>query len=120
MAVDYRQDIIEIVSHAAGKLADALHLLGLAQLLFQPLLSSDVPEQRQQQGGTAMQLHQRTGIFNREDLAAAKCDPPLDELVNDPVLKSFFVPLEHFIGLFGVGIDYREWLALQLVATHAD
>ena len=33
--LDNRQDVVEIVRHAGGELADGLHLLRLAQLLLQ-------------------------------------------------------------------------------------
>ena len=105
---------------ATGKLTDALHLLGLAQLLFELFLRGDIPKQSQQQRRMSIQAHQRAGIFNREDLAVAKCDPSFDELINNPVLESLLVPLEHFIRLFRVGVNHREWLAFQLVTAHAD
>jgi hypothetical protein len=35
VADDAREDLIEIVSHAAGQLAHHLHFLGLAQLVRQ-------------------------------------------------------------------------------------
>ena len=35
-AEDDGQDVVEVVSDAAGELADRLHLLRLAQLLLQP------------------------------------------------------------------------------------
>ena len=53
-------------------------------------------------------------------MAVAKRDPPFYELINNPVLESLFVPLEHLIRLLGVGVNHGERLALQLVTTHAD
>jgi len=44
MTVDDREDIIKIMGHAAGQLADGLHLLRLTQLIFQSLLPGHVPE----------------------------------------------------------------------------
>ena len=43
IAPDDRQHVVEVVRHAAGELADGLHLLRLAQLLLQCLALGDVP-----------------------------------------------------------------------------
>jgi hypothetical protein len=42
VALDNGEDIIEIVRHTAGKLADRLHFLRLAQLGFEILALRDV------------------------------------------------------------------------------
>ena len=42
MALDDGQDVVEIVGHAGGQLADRLHLLGLAQLGFEVEALGDV------------------------------------------------------------------------------
>jgi hypothetical protein len=39
MAEDDREDVVEIMRHAAGQLADGLHFLRLAQLLLQPFMA---------------------------------------------------------------------------------
>ena len=49
--MDDGQNIVEIMSHAAGQLADGLHLLRLPQLLFEPPLLRDVAEEPEQQQG---------------------------------------------------------------------
>ena len=42
VAEDRREEIVEVVSDAAGERADRLHLLHLAEVLFQPALVGDV------------------------------------------------------------------------------
>jgi hypothetical protein len=39
-----RQNVVEIVRHAAGQLADALHFLGLAELFFQLFAFEERPD----------------------------------------------------------------------------
>ena len=36
VGTDHHQQVVKIVGHAAGKLADCIHFLGLLQLRFQP------------------------------------------------------------------------------------
>jgi len=57
MAVNDRKDIVEIVGHAAGKLADGFHLLRLPQLFLQPFLRHHIPEYAQLQGRPSAQFH---------------------------------------------------------------
>ncbi len=44
VAEDDGEQVVEVVGHAAGQLADRLHLLRLTQLLFQGVLLGNVPE----------------------------------------------------------------------------
>ncbi len=53
VAKDDRQQIVEIVGHAAGESADRLHLLGLQKLRFQPTTRADVMEDQHGAAQTA-------------------------------------------------------------------
>ena len=45
--LDHGEDVVEIVGHAGGQLADGLHLLGLAKLALQQSPLGDVLGQQQ-------------------------------------------------------------------------
>ena len=66
------QDVVEIVRHAAGQLADGLHFLRLAQLLLQAPLRRDVPKQAEQQQWLPVQFNERIGDFQRHHLPVLK------------------------------------------------
>ena len=55
-ADDHRQKVVEVVRHAAGELADGLHLLGLGELRFQVPLGGGVV-------GVKDQARKHTGII---------------------------------------------------------
>ena len=52
MAVDRRQQVVEVMRHAAGELADGLHFLGLDELRLERLELGRVGENRQNRGGS--------------------------------------------------------------------
>ena len=105
MTVDDGQNVVEIMGHPAGELADGFHLLGLPQLLFQPLLRRHVPEQPQQQRRLAPQLHKGAGVLQRHDVAVAQGQPPFSLLLDDPIAEAPAEFLQHLPGLLGVGKD---------------
>ncbi len=59
VADDGGQDIIEIVGYAAGKGADALHLLGMAELFFELLILGDVSADAQYTEELALGIEHR-------------------------------------------------------------
>jgi hypothetical protein len=114
MTVDDRQNVVEVMGDPAGELADGFHLLRLAQLLFQPLLSRDVPEQPQQHRGLASQLDKRTGVLQSHDIAVTQGQAAfMPSRLNDRFAEALAEFLEHLPGLLGVGEDDREGLALD-------
>jgi hypothetical protein len=52
-AVDDGQQIVEIVSNPAGQTADAFHLVGLAQLVFELFVFGDIDEESDRTGRLA-------------------------------------------------------------------
>ena len=52
VAVDRRQQVVEVMRHAAGELADGLHFLGLDELRLKRLELGRVGEHRQNRGGS--------------------------------------------------------------------
>ena len=71
MAVNDGENVVEIVGDAAGKLADGLHFLRLAQLFLQPPLRGDVAEQAQQQQRLAVRLDK--GIVDFQSDRMRRC-----------------------------------------------
>ncbi len=59
IAGDDGQEVVEIVRHAAGQLADRLHLLGLAQRLLGAAVLGGVPDQRERADDRAVGAVQR-------------------------------------------------------------
>ena len=57
MALDDSQNVIKIMGHATGKLADGLHFLRLSQLFFQAPLGGYVAEQAEQQQWLPVQFN---------------------------------------------------------------
>jgi len=57
--VDNAQNVVKIVSHAAGQPADRLHFLGLAQLILGPTLRCDVTRDRGGANDLAVDIAQR-------------------------------------------------------------
>ena len=72
VAVNDGEDVVEIVRDAAGKLADGLHFLRLAQLLLQPPLRRDVTKQAEQQQRMPVQFDERIGDFQCHHLAVVQ------------------------------------------------
>ena len=86
VAADHSQQIVEIMRHAAGELADDLHLLGLAQLLLALLHLGDVGIDRD--GAAARQFLlvdapitagdlQLDGFISLTKMFQPPCDPAL-------------------------------------------
>ncbi len=63
VAVNDGEDVVEIVRDAAGKLADGLHFLRLAQLFLQPSLRGDIAEQAQHEQRPAVDFDKRIAKF---------------------------------------------------------
>ncbi len=67
VADDDTEQIVEVVRDAAGKLADRLHLLRLAQLRFRQLLPGDVFDEAKQKCFMAVGIAQRGNAGTRRD-----------------------------------------------------
>ena len=59
VAVDQRQQVVEVVRHATGELSDRLHLLRLPQLVFEVAPLGDVLREREQAGEGPVRLDDR-------------------------------------------------------------
>ena len=120
VAVDNGEDVVEIMSDAAGQLADGVHLLGLAQLVLQPFLARDIPEQSQQQRRLAPQLDEGGGILESDDVPVGQRQSAFDRLFHHPLEESLAVVIELLLPLLGVCDDDGEWVSFQLFAAHPD
>ena len=60
--LDDGQDVVEVVSDAAGELADGLHLLRVAQLGLELALDGDVAADAEQRGNLAAGIAQGAGL----------------------------------------------------------
>ena len=61
-ALDDRQDVVEVVGDAAGKLADGFHFLRLPQLGLELTLAGDVTADPEHRGDLAVAIAQRCGM----------------------------------------------------------
>ena len=106
------EDVVEIMRDAAGKLADGLHFLRLAQLLLQSPLRRDVAEQAEQQQRMPVEFDERIGDFQHRHLAVVKLELALDFMHRRAGAETFAMPLQHGLRIFGFGIDNGEQLVL--------
>ena len=72
VAVDHRQQVVEVVRDATGELADGLHLLRLDQLLLELLLGADVVGEHEP--GPAALEQRRVGRDAHEEDRCRPCE----------------------------------------------
>src|SRR6516164_7682531 len=119
MTMNNRQKVIKIVGYPAGKLSDSFHLLGLAELVFELLLGSDVAEQAQPQGRGILKLQERAGLLEIDSATVMEGQATFDLFFNHPfpeVVQVLSTDCSKFLG-FGQGD--RKWPAHQFLARQA-
>ena len=111
---NHRQNVVEVVSDAAGELADRLHLLRLAQLLLHLLAAGEVADEA---GEHAPPVCPRFADrqFDREDPAIL--GDPLDEaaVADDPRLAGSQVVGQVDVMLGPIGLRHQH---LDVAADH--
>jgi hypothetical protein len=119
MAVDDGQNVVEIMRHTAGQLADGVHLLRLPELLLEPFLVGHVAEQPQQQRRPAAQFHERTRLLKNDRGPVVQRQAAFDLALRSPGCETVRDNCENRLRLFE-GVSNRERLALQLLLAQAD
>ena len=114
------EDVVEIVRDSAGELADGLHFLRLAQLLFQSPLRCDVPKQAEEQQRLPVQFNERIGDFQGHHLAVVKVELALNFTVHVAGAETFPMPFQHGLRLFGFGIDNGKRFIFHLFRLPAE
>ena len=118
--MNHGEDVVEIVRDSAGQLADGLHFLRLAQLLFQSPLRRDVTKQAEEQQRMPVQFNERIGDFQCRHLAVVKVELALDFTVHGAGAEMVAMRFQHGLRVFGFGIDDGERLAFQLFRFQAE
>ena len=102
-----RQQVVEVVRDAAGQLADRLHLLGLPELLFDPLGRSDVADESREEAArrgfdlSDSELHWKV---------AAVLAPPADDApdADDPLIAGAPVAFQVVVVLAAIGLGHEH------------
>ncbi len=118
MPVDDGEDVVEIMRHAAGELADSLHLLRLAQLFLQPPLQRHIAEQTQHKQGPPGNFHKGMRHLQHQRLPAAQIALVLAFLFRRAGHKLIAVPGKHSCQAFRFRINDGERSPFQSRRIH--
>ena len=108
MAEDDGENVVEIVRDAAGKLADGLHFLRLAELLLQLFVASDIPEQAQKQARLAAGGDVGIGDLKHHAAIVVQHKFALALVLHQARAKQFPVPLQKTFPIRPRGINQGE------------